>query len=106
MENLVNKIIEIDSQADQRLCDAESEGRELIEKSEKEAEELKESLRVRAEKRMNLIRDFHKNETEEALSRINGDCSEKIKELDEIFENQHLSIEESIFHTIVGGSVD
>ena len=37
MENLVNKIIEIDSKADQRLNDAESASMELVEKSEKEA---------------------------------------------------------------------
>jgi len=106
MENLVNKIIEIDNQADQRLSDAESASKKIIEESVKEAADLKESLRNRAENRMNKIRDFHKSETEDAVNRISSECTEKIKKLDEVFESQHASIEESIFRTIVGGSVD
>lgn len=106
MENLVNKIIEIDSMADQRLTDAESASEKLIEKSEREAADLRESLRVRAEKRMSRIRDFHRIETEDALKKISEDCSEKIKMLDEAYDSTHSSIEESIFRTIVGGSVE
>ncbi len=106
MENLVNKIIEIDSQADQRLNDAESASEKLLARSEQEADDLRESLKKRADNRMEKIRDFHRMETEDALSRISEECSEQIKKLDEAFENTHVSIEESIFNTIVGGKSD
>lgn len=106
MENLVNKIIEIDSIADQRLNDAESDSAKMIEKSEREAADLRENLRSRAENRMSKIRDFHRIETEDAISRINEDCNEKIRSLDEAYDSMHSSIEESIFRMIVGGSVE
>lgn len=102
MENLVNKIIEIDSMADQRLCDAESASEKLKENTEREAASLKEDLRKKAENRMSEIRKFHKDETQEILTRINHECNAKINQLDDAFEKQHLSIEDSIFRAIVG----
>lgn len=106
MENLVNKIIEIDSKADQRLNDAESASMELVEKSEKEAAELRESLRKRADSRIEKIREFHRLETEDTLARISEENVQKIKELDEAYDRLHVSIEDSIFRAIVGESVD
>lgn len=102
MENLVNKIIEIDSMADQRLCDAESASEKLRENTEREAAGLKEDLRIKAEKRMSEIRKFHQDETREILAGIDKECNEKISQLDEAFNKQHLSIEDSIFRAIVG----
>ena len=52
MENIVNRIVEIDNEADRRLTEAEEAGRKRIEDSEKEALELKENLMTRAESRM------------------------------------------------------
>ena len=106
METIVNKIIEIDHEADQRLNDAESAGMELVGKSEKEAAELKESLRSRAENRIEKIREFHRLETEDALSAISEENLQQIKQLDESFEKLHVSIEDSIFRAIVGECVD
>ena len=106
MENIINKIIDIDRMAEKRLSDAETESQNLIAKSEREAADLKENLRSAAEKRISEVRDFHKNETEAELNRIRSECDAKIKELDEAYENKHLSIEESIYRTIVGESVE
>ncbi|MDD6825587.1 MAG: hypothetical protein PUE12_05665 [Oscillospiraceae bacterium] len=106
MENIINKIIDIDRMAEKRLSDAETESQNLIAKSEREAADLKENLRSAAEKRISEVRDFHKNETEAELNRIRSECDAKIKELDEAYENKHFSIEESIYRTIVGESVE
>lgn len=106
MENIVNKIIEIDTQADQRLNDAETAGMELVEKSEKEASELKENLRKRAENRIEKIKEFHRLETEDALAKISEESSLKMKALDESFDEIHVSIEDSIFRAIVGEFID
>ena len=51
---------------------------------------------------MSEIRKFHQDETREILAGINNDCNEKISQLDEAFNKQHLLIEDSIFRAIVG----
>lgn len=106
MENIINRIIEIDRKADKRLTDAEKESSKLIKNSEREAADLKEDLRTAAEIRISEVCKFHKTETEQAVSKINSDCEEKIRMLDEAYEKKHLSIEENIFHTIVGENID
>ncbi|MBP0960591.1 MAG: hypothetical protein J5864_00445 [Oscillospiraceae bacterium] len=105
MENIVNRIVEIDNEADRRLTEAEEAGRKRVEDSEKEAKELKENLMARAESRMDKVRSFYRGETETDVNRINDECSQKLKQLDEAFENSHSVIEEKIFRAIVGENV-
>ena len=106
MENIVNEIIRIDKEADERLIDADKESKKILNASEKEAQELKDDINSKAEKRIQEIIKFHQIETDSELEKINNDCVSKIQQLDEVYENIHLSIEDSIFHTIVGGNVD
>ena len=103
MENIVNRIVEIDNEADRRLTEAEEAGRKRVEDSE--ALELKENLMARAESRMDKVRSFYRGETETDVNRINDECSQKLKQLDESFENSHSVIEEKIFRAIVGENV-
>lgn len=106
MENIVDEIIRIDKEADDRLAKAEEQGREIIISSEKEASELTVKLRADAEKRISQVFEFHKNETDSAINRISQECSDKIREIDEAYEKKHKDIEDSIFKSIVGGGLD
>jgi len=106
MENIVNKIISIDKEADERLINADNESKKILNASEKEAQDLKDDIDSKAQERIQEIIRFHQLETDKELKKIEDDCMSKIKQLDEVYENIHLSIEDGIFHTIVGGNVD
>lgn len=106
MENIVDEIIKIDKKADDRLVEADNQRREILDNSEKEASEIRNTLSANAEKRISQVLDFHKNETDAAIKRISDDCNEKIMQLDKSFQANHKAIEDSIFQSIVGGSID
>ncbi|MBE6852312.1 MAG: hypothetical protein E7505_02380 [Ruminococcus sp.] len=106
MENVINRIIEIDKAADKRLNDALERSKKIIGSSEREASDIKENTRADAEQRISEIRLFHKNEIEKEISEITSECDKKIRQLDEAYEKLHLSIEEDIFRAIVGDCVE
>jgi hypothetical protein len=54
---------------------------------------------------MDKVRSFYRGETETDVNRINEECSQKLKALDEAFESSHSVIEEKIFRAIVGENV-
>ena len=62
MENIINKIIEIDKVADDRLKNAYKEKDDIIENAKIEAEKIKTSLLMDAQKRIDEVEAQNKAE--------------------------------------------
>ena len=87
MESVINKIIDIDRQASDRLNEAKKKKDSIIEGTAAECDEIKKQLLNSAEKR---------------IAEIESKYKQKQEEMYDFFEKNHTSIEESIFAEIVG----
>ncbi len=106
MENIVDEIIKIDKMAEEKINSADDERKKILEDTAAEAHDMKEKFSISAEKRIKDVLDFHQKETDKAVNLITENCDQKLKELDEAYSSKHVEIENSIFNSIVGGSVD
>lgn len=102
MENIVDKIIQIDRNADERLIEAKEKQKKIIADSDEEITKLKERLSGEAEKRISEVSALHKKETSEAVEKLNKKCEEDLSVLDNAFRQKHEEIENSIFRSIAG----
>ncbi|MDO5560247.1 MAG: hypothetical protein Q4F95_11680 [Oscillospiraceae bacterium] len=102
MENIVDKIIQIDRNADERLVEAQEQQKQILDDSETEIVKLKQKLSQEADKRINEVSDFHKKETSETVEKLNKKCEEELRMLDRAYELRHEEIEKSIFRSIAG----
>jgi|InofroStandDraft_1065614.scaffolds.fasta_scaffold00780_33 vacuolar-type H+-ATPase subunit H len=102
MESVINKIIDIDRQASDRLNEAKKKKDSIIEGTAAECDEIKKQLLNSAEKRIAEIEQINKSEFDMLAAEIESKYKQKQEEMYDFFEKNHTSIEESIFAEIVG----
>lgn len=102
MESVVNRIIDIDRQASDRLNEAQKKKNSIIEGTAAECDEIKKQLSASAEKRIAEIEQINKSEFDMLAAEIESKYKQKKEEMYDFFEKYHTSIEESIFAEIVG----
>ena len=102
MENVVNKIIEIDREADNRLNMALENKKKLIDSACVEAEKIKKKLLDEADARIAEVEAERRAESDSKISKLRADSEARLKAMDEAFENKRDIIEQSIYMRTVG----
>jgi len=102
MESVVNKIIEIDKKANDRIAEAAESKKTILQQAEQQSNELKEKLGRDADKRIAEIENINKAEFDVQTAELEKQFNEETSKMDAFFESNHLKIEEEIFAEIVG----
>lgn len=102
METIINKIIEIDRQAEERLNQAENKKNEISIITKNECKNLETKLYNDAEKRIAEIERINRDEFEKISESLTKEYADKMKNMDIYFEKNHENIENKMFNEIVG----
>ena len=102
MENVIKKIIEIDSAATERLRQAELEKEEAINKIKSTCIEIRQKMLDDTQKEIAEANSRMSLESDGEIKDILTKKDEEIKKLTEKFQRHHSQIEDSIFNTIFG----
>lgn len=102
MENLVNKIIEIDRMADSRINTARKQSRDMLKNSDEQCKKIVRDIEAAAEKRIAEIENINKSEYDLKAAALDEKISNEKEEMDCYFRDHHIEIEKKIFAEIVG----
>lgn len=97
MNNIINRIIEIDKKAKDLISYADKQNEELIESVEKEKKELISNMAKESKEKLETVR---KTENEYADSKIQKLIEEKLEAIDKLnqaYEENHQEWEDKIF---------
>ncbi len=102
MESIINKIIEIDRLAEERLSQAEIRKKDIFADTQRECRDLEKKIRHDAEVRITEIEKINRQEYEAASEDLSKKYSDEMNSMDRYFESHHEIIENRIFSEIVG----
>ncbi|MFR0880346.1 MAG: hypothetical protein ACLSGN_02510 [Oscillospiraceae bacterium] len=102
MESIVNRIIEIDRNADEKIKAASEKEKQILGEAENECLALKKELLDSAMKKISQIEEFNKKELESESAKLEKRHYEELKFLDDYYNKNHQRIESEIFAEIVG----
>ena len=102
MENVINRIIEIDRQAENKLNEAEKIKADMLEKAKEDVSKLQQQLKGDASSRIEKVEQFHKNDCETAVAELKERCKKDIEAMDKAFTETHIEIENALFKEIAG----
>lgn len=101
MDNLINKIIDIDQNARLKLEKAYEQKKSILLDGEKQEEQIKSKVCIKIDDRVIKVEAFEKKEADEKIEKISIKTEDTIKELNDIFENNHEKWENDIFMNII-----
>ncbi|MBQ8434637.1 MAG: hypothetical protein IJX24_01290 [Oscillospiraceae bacterium] len=102
MEGIINKIIEIDKKAEEKLIRAKSMQQQSASEAIEECRILEEKLNCEADDAISVIEAVNKEDYEK-LSEINEKkYADEKRNMSDFYEENHLEIERQIFEEIVG----
>lgn len=102
MESVINRIIEIDRNATERINSANEKKKQIIEDIKNQCRELKLKIESDAENRISQIEDLNKSEYEMESAELEKKFNDEINEMNTFYEQNHKMIEREIFAEIVG----
>lgn len=102
MESVINRIIEIDRNATERINSANEKKKQIIEDIKNQCREIKLKIESDAENRISQIEDFNKSEYEMESAELEKKFNDEINEMNTFYEQNHKIIEREIFAEIVG----
>lgn len=102
MESVINRIIEIDANATERINSAAEKKNNIIENTKKLCTEMKGRIDSDADKRISQIEAFNKSEFEKEVSELEKKFNDEINEMNAFYEHNHERMEKEIFAEIVG----
>lgn len=102
MENLVNKIIEIDRMANSRIVEAQKSSRKILSDAETRCVSLERDISYAADKRITEIEKINKADFDMKIAKLEKKYADEKKNMDRFFDFSHLDIENKIFAEIVG----
>ncbi|MGN0621013.1 MAG: hypothetical protein ACI4I9_04015 [Porcipelethomonas sp.] len=105
MENIVNRIVDIDRQADEKIAQARKKCDEMLEGISSECEKIKRELSDAADRRIAEVEKINRSELEASASELEREYSQELMEMDNFFEKNHFVIENAIFAETVGERV-
>lgn len=101
-ENIINRIIEAEDNAQDEISKAMMKSNDIISEAEKEAEEIKKSALDRAEKRMDKIEYVEQQASQYVINEAKKRHDETIAGYEKFYDEQHEKIEDEIFSRIIG----
>lgn len=102
MESVINRIIEIDRNATERINSASEKKKQILDDIKNQCSELKLKIENDAEKRISKIEDLNKSEYEMKTAELEKKFNDEINEMNTFYEQNHKIIEREIFAEIVG----
>lgn len=102
MESIINKIIEIDKKAEQKLINAKSMQQQSATEAVEECRILEEKLKREADDAISVIEAVNKEDYEKLSEANEKKYADEKKKMIDFYEESHLEIERSIFEEIVG----
>lgn len=101
MENIINKIIEIDENARRRLEEACQKKSEILCDAEKQEVAIRNDVLQRVKGRVEKIEEFEKTNADEKLEELNKKKEEAISYLNTIYNDNHEQWEKEIYNNIL-----
>ena len=102
MESVINRIIEIDKNATERINSASEKRNQIIEDTKKQCMEIRTKIERDADMRISQIEDFNKSEFEKEVSELEKKFNDEINEMNSFYDYNHETIEKEILAEIVG----
>lgn len=102
MESVINRIVEIDRNATERINSAYEKKKHIMEDTKNQCRDLKLKIESDAENRISQIEDFNKSEYEMEAAELEKKFNDEINEMNTFYEQNHKIIEREIFAEIVG----
>lgn len=102
MESVINRIIDIDRCASERISDAKKRETEILEGTAGECAKITKELSAAADQRIAEVEKINKAHFELLSAELEKAYEQEIEEMDGCFESSHISIENAIFAEIVG----
>ena len=102
MESVINRIIEIDKNATERINSASEKRNQIIEDTKKQCMEIRTKIERDADMRISQIEDFNKSEFEKEVSELEKKFNDEINEMNAFYDYNRETIEKEILAEIVG----
>lgn len=102
MEGIINKIMEIDRLAEQKLAAAKKLQQQIAKEAVEESSKLEESLKKSADRAIDNVEATNRHEFEILSEKQEKKYADEMKRLDRFYEQEHEKIENEIFSRIVG----
>ena len=102
MDEIINKILDIDRQAEERLLQAEKDKTKILNEAKLQEMEIKENCILRADDRIEKVELSEKQSADEQIEKITSEMKAKMADLDKLFNDNKEKWENEIFHRIVG----
>ncbi len=106
MENIVNKIIDIDRRADKRLSEARKMKEDMLSDITAECDKMRKTLSADADKRIAEVEKINRAELNASTAELEKEYRRELEEMNGYFDLNHVSIEDEIFNKIVGEQVE
>ena len=102
-ESVINKIMNIDREADRKLNEAYARQKEAAEEVEEQKHMMRRQLESQAKKHLEKFESQRKFEFEESVKELKLRTEQSKTKLERLFNENHAGWEEEIFGGIVGG---
>ena len=102
MDEIINKILDIDRQAEERLLQAEKDKTKILNEAKLQEMKIKENCISRADDRIEKVELSEKQGADEQIEKITSEMKAKMADLDKLFNDNKEKWENEIFHRIVG----
>ncbi len=102
MDNIINKILEIDRQSDEKIEAARKQSEDIKKQADSEGEKIRLDCIERADKRIEKVEENEKKHAEETISGLNAEKQSKIDALDKLFNESHDNWKNEIVKSIIG----
>lgn len=102
MSSIINKIIEIDSIAQQRLNDAELLETNIKRQIEEKNHQTSAFIKGKADARVTKIDEIEQQYAAEEMAKVKEEVDSKIQSLEEIYKTTHKQLELDLFNKVIG----
>ena len=102
VENIINRILEIDKQACERIESAEKQKKQIFSDAKVEEAQIRDEHLKKANIKIDEYDQQQKLIADEKIAKIEEEKLKKISDLQSIYDNNHSSWEQDIFQRIVG----
>ena len=101
MENLINRILEIDEDAKKKLDNAYKKKSDILCAAEKQEDQIKEDVLKRVNGRVEKVEEFEQSNADEKLAELAKKTAEEISALDNTYNENHDKWEDEICRNII-----
>ncbi len=101
MDEIIDKIIEIEERANEIVSDAEKAKEGFLDQIEKESEKLRLDIEQRAKKKNEMLRNYEDGEAEKKIAEINSKNKEAMAMLDAKYEENKDKWIEDIVNNVI-----